>query len=331
MNIYMTSNIRRINELMTMLRKKEKKIKFIVSHKNKTILNKIKTHDIKMLEEKHDNFHKDITTKHNINVIISNYAKETFDNLVDNCQINIICPVQTKKDLDILNNKFLIYNELKDKLILPKYSLIQNKEEFEEQIKDFSKNKICIKPVVSIYGIGFYKIVKTKKPKRQYKMSIDEYDTKLKGKQNLLMEYLPGFEYSCDTICDNGRLIVCFIRKKINDDLQQLVFNESIYKDIEYIVNKFNLHGTINLQFKEDINKIPNFLEVNPRISGGFYKSLVNHKFTNEMTNLYSNTYLKLLKNEYISDDEITKNKEFLKSTLKQQKIFLHDIPQKSF
>ena len=87
----------------------------------------------------------------------------------------------------------------------------------------------------------------------------------------LVLEYLPGTEWSLDCVCRDGRLIVGVARRKLGR-AQRLEIDGPIFAIARHAIASFGLSGLINLQFKAasvDDDSDVRLLEINPRMSGG--------------------------------------------------------------
>ena len=89
----------------------------------------------------------------------------------------------------------------------------------------------------------------------------------------LVMEYLPGKEYSVDVLADNGRSIVIIPRTrdyiKAGISFEATTVNhKEIIRYTDKIVRKLKLNGNIGFQFKEDKKGVPRLIECNPRLQG---------------------------------------------------------------
>lgn len=91
------------------------------------------------------------------------------------------------------------------------------------------------------------------------------------GFRLLVLEYLPGTEWSLDCIArDDGRLVVAVARRKLGR-AQRIEVEGPIFDVAARAIAAFGLSGLINLQFKaasSDVEDI-RLLEINPRMSGG--------------------------------------------------------------
>lgn len=90
----------------------------------------------------------------------------------------------------------------------------------------------------------------------------------------LLMEYLPGREYTVDCLCDlAGRLLVVSIRERIKikggiSMIARIVENQEIQETAERIAEKLRFKGGWFFQVREDKSGVPRLLEINVRIAG---------------------------------------------------------------
>jgi carbamoyl-phosphate synthase large subunit len=117
----------------------------------------------------------------------------------------------------------------------------------------YTTSDLCMKPTNSNGGRGFERI--------------DNPENKL------IMEYLPGREWSVDCLADNRKAIAIIprTRDKIKAAISvetTVTFNEKIINDCKKIIESFNLFGPIGFQFKEDKNGTPKIIECNPRCQG---------------------------------------------------------------
>ena len=86
----------------------------------------------------------------------------------------------------------------------------------------------------------------------------------------MVMEYLPGMEYSVDVLADHGK-IEYMIGRESNVVLASipqeatLAKNDEAYKIAEEIVGSLKLDGNLDLDFKFDEQGHPKLMEINPR------------------------------------------------------------------
>jgi carbamoyl-phosphate synthase large subunit len=89
----------------------------------------------------------------------------------------------------------------------------------------------------------------------------------------ILMEYLPGEEYSVDALALNGKALYIIPRKRITalggpSIVGEIVENKEVRRFVENVIGIFNLHLNINIQLKYSSKNMPLIVEINPRTSG---------------------------------------------------------------
>jgi carbamoyl-phosphate synthase large subunit len=200
----------------------------------------------------------------------------------------IYVSVSNPESLATANNKYLLMKFCKESGIpIPDFRLVNSIDEFRNAAKElgYPDNKICFKPPVS-NGLRGFRIIEdsqdrlfslmNEKPNNIY-IGFDEFISICKGgtffPELVVMEYLPGDEYSVDVLVDNGRFISAIPRSR--DYIKMgISFVGTVTKDEEIIgysrriVEGLLLNGNIGLQFKRDINGIPKIIESNPRVQG---------------------------------------------------------------
>lgn len=146
--------------------------------------------------------------------------------------------------------------------------------------------RVCVKPVRSIYGLGF-RLIDDGKSSLDRLLSNDsftigsaEFAAALAGAEGrrpfLTMEYLAGDERSIDCLALDGRLVRAVVRCKsqtAQGRWQLIEDNPEAWAIAERVIAEFRLNGLINIQTRERIHANDRreqcFLEVNPRMSGG--------------------------------------------------------------
>jgi carbamoyl-phosphate synthase large subunit len=93
--------------------------------------------------------------------------------------------------------------------------------------------------------------------------------------QVVLMEYLPGMDYSVDVLADKGRILFIVPRRRFKaiggpSQLGDVFWNQEIVDLVRLIVNTFGFDSNVNIQLKysEPPNISPKVYEINPRVSG---------------------------------------------------------------
>lgn len=200
----------------------------------------------------------------------------------------IAVSVSDPEPLNTANNKYLLMKYCRENNIpVPGFYLVKSMGEFKEAATQLGhpEEKICFKPPVS-NGLRGFRIIEesqdrlfsllNEKPNNVY-IGFDEFISICNAgsyfPELILMEYLPGDEYSVDVLVDNGKYISAIPRSR--DHIKMgISFVGTVVKDNEIIdysrkvVEGLKLNGNIGLQFKRDKNGIPKIIESNPRVQG---------------------------------------------------------------
>ena len=196
--------------------------------------------------------------------------------------------VSDPKPLEIAINKGKLYEFLRKKEIpTPDAIMVNSLAEFERAVfkLGYPDVPVCVKPQISKGGRGF----------RILKKDIDKVDLLINYKPDntittlediisileianpfpklVVMEYLPGKEYSVDLLVKGGEPLITIPRSR---DLTKLGIsfigtvedNKEIREMANKIVRAIGLDYNINLQLKYSSEGIPKIIEVNPRVSG---------------------------------------------------------------
>jgi len=186
--------------------------------------------------------------------------------------------------LALLNNKADFYASLNpDVAKTMEFIAVNNYADFDTAVATLSARheKICVKPAISVYGLGF-RILDTQRDSITQILKGVEYQIPLQelrqGMNNtpqfetlLVMEHLGGHEWSVDCAGKQGNLLCSVQRKKslLAGHGQTIDNNSAISGMVERLTSHYRLNGIYNIQFKEGIHG-PRLLEINPRPSGGF-------------------------------------------------------------
>lgn len=203
-------------------------------------------------------------------------------------QNGIYISVSDPEPLKIANNKYLLMKFCREmKIPVPDFYLVKSLNEFRDAAVKlgYPGNKICFKPPVS-NGLRGFRIIEegqdrlysliNEKPNNIY-ISFDEFASICKDPKSfpelIVMEYLPGDEYSVDVLVNNGKFLSAIPRSR--DYIKMgISFVGTVIEDNEIIefsrkiVEGLRLNGNIGLQFKRDNNGIPKIIESNPRVQG---------------------------------------------------------------
>jgi len=189
--------------------------------------------------------------------------------------------------LMIANDKAKLFARFTDKAWIPWYRAVQSLPAFIEAVHalGYPHLPVCFKPAVSKGSRGFRILdahansldrLLNWKPDGT-RTSLDSMLEVLKEAQTfpefLVMEYLPGLEYSVDTLVANGKMLLAIPRSR--DEIRlgicyrgRVEHNSELIDLSQYVVEELGLAYNINLQFRYDREGRPKLLEINPRVSG---------------------------------------------------------------
>jgi len=201
---------------------------------------------------------------------------------------NIKVSISNEKVLRIINNKYFLMDYCRQNNIpTPCFYLVKNYKDFETAVFNlgYPKNIVCFKPPVS-NGLRGFRILNEKvnrldllmnyKPDNVFS-SLKEIKPVLKNARSfpklIVMEYLPGEEYSVDVLANEGIPIIVIprLREKLKMGISfagKTVYDKKIIDYSKKIVTLLKLNGNIGLQFKRDQEGVPKIIESNPRVQG---------------------------------------------------------------
>ncbi len=190
--------------------------------------------------------------------------------------------------LRIANNKHLLMDLAENLGIpVPRFFIAKTQNEMNKAIKKlgYPKKNVCIKPPVS-NGMRGFRILTEKvnmadlllnqKPTGIY-TTLRELKLVLQQARRfpplLVMEYLPGREYSVDVLAKDGNALIVVPRERLVlkngiSFIGMVVNNKKIINATEKLVRSLKLNGCVGFQFKEDSRGVPKLIESNPRLQG---------------------------------------------------------------
>ena len=196
--------------------------------------------------------------------------------------------VSAPEGLRIANNKWLLMSACAGQGIpTPVFRRVGSWSEFQEAVYSlgYPGVPVCVKPPVS-RGLRGFRILRddidrldlliNHKP-NDITTNLEELSGVLRDAQPfpelLIMEYLPGREYTVDVLADRGKAltVVPRLREKMRMGVSFACITDNNPEVIGYsssIVSLLGLHGNIGLQFKLDESGIPKTIESNPRLQG---------------------------------------------------------------
>ncbi|MEY4590361.1 MAG: hypothetical protein RL497_2437 [Pseudomonadota bacterium] len=142
-------------------------------------------------------------------------------------------------------------------------------------------DKLCIKPASGVFGLGF-SVLDEKRSCAEillegiaYHINVQDLRRGLgelgQFKKMLVMEFLPGHEYSVDCLAHQGQLITAVPRRKSNaqGQGQTIDLRDDILQSVAKLATDYQLNGFFNAQFRERKHGGLGLLEINARLSGG--------------------------------------------------------------
>lgn len=228
--------------------------------------------------------------EHSIDLILPITTKEIITlsqrkHLFENEGIEVV--VSNYESLRIANNKGLLLKHLSENGVeTPAFKICNSTTEFKHAAKDlgYPENQFVFKPTIANGSRGF-RIVSNSinrsdllfnyKPNNLH-ISYSEILEILEAKENpelVLMEYIPGTEYSIDCLISKGstNYIIPRKRSQIRAGVSiagEIEHNQAIIDYCKDILNTLDLEGPIGIQVKLDSKGIPKILEINPRLQG---------------------------------------------------------------
>ena len=174
-------------------------------------------------------------------------------------------------------------------LAVPKHHTVHTWPELAEAAAQlgYPARPVCLKPASapSGGGHGFWILdatldriadTLTSRP-GSHTTTLEQLELRLAGAETLpellVMEYLPGDEYSVYILAERGRMLACVPQRR--DDLMiSYSFSATVVDepDVERlcrgIVEELGLHSLVNVQVRRDDRGQPKLVEVNPRVGG---------------------------------------------------------------
>lgn len=192
--------------------------------------------------------------------------------------------------LRIANSKLELYNFFAQHDFVPEYRLAATIESVTQAVYDlgYPQQPVCVKPAQGEGGKGFRIITDEKidifnEPPGTPKVSLDAYIHQLKALESIpelvVMEYLPGREYSVDCVCKEGKVHICIPRQRIETTMGVATVslvekNDELIALSEEIIRALKLSYNINIQFKYSKGEKPKLVEINPRVSGSLVANM---------------------------------------------------------
>lgn len=234
-----------------------------------------------------------ICKKSKVDVVIPNSAPEILAisrnlHLLHSNKIFATVPIYNSVKKTMSKNE--TYEILKEnKIPVPEFYLVNNENEFHGALRTmgYPNNPICFKPsdYGSSGGARGFRILRKENSigdiilKNKPGSSEIDYETALRlfsenKKLNLLvMEYLPGDEYSVYVLANKGKMEYCIpqLRERLEQSYSfeaSVKKNDKIHQICNEITKVMNLDYNSNIQIKLSRNNQPKVVEINPRMGG---------------------------------------------------------------
>lgn len=194
--------------------------------------------------------------------------------------LTLVTGALSLKNLQAMDNKGRFTRTCQSAgLAVPDTLEVHNVDELAAAVDELGNQfPVCVKPVVGIFGQGFWLLKKDADPFACFadpdlrvvetRRFIDAYADSQKQGPLLVMRYLPGEEHSVDIVCEAGVVIAAVARCKING-FQHLSREGDVIDLARQAAALFGCDGIINIQTRRDEDGKPFLLEINPRPSGG--------------------------------------------------------------
>lgn len=137
---------------------------------------------------------------------------------------------------------------------------------------------LCVKPVVGIYGMGFWRFDDNAPPMAAFthpdnrkvhpELYLHALAQQAEFEPLVLMPYLPGPEYSVDMLVSQGKVLAAVARRK-EGSLQYLEQSGEAYELALRCAELMQADGLVNVQTRHNDEGRPVLLEINMRPSGG--------------------------------------------------------------
>lgn len=201
--------------------------------------------------------------------------------------------------LEIANDKLKLLRYLKENgLHCAEFRSVNTIDELKIAAEElgYPMKKVCVKATNGSGSRGFrildaqtsrYDKFFHDKPSSS-ELDIEEFISILNERDNfpelIIMEFLPGDEYTVDALADKGRVLYCCCRKSLRMENSIMLDSEVVHRpDIETmctsIIERLGLDGNIGFDIRENEDGQALIMECNPRITAGipvFYYAGVN-------------------------------------------------------
>ncbi len=204
-------------------------------------------------------------------------------------EIGTTVSVSALEALSIANNKLSLFDFMKkNDLPCAKYHAVHSREELKKyaELLGYPEKKVCVKATDGSGSRGFRILSETasrldmflhEKPTSgviTLKELLDILEEADDFPELLIMEYLPGEEYSVDLLADHGKVLISCCRKSLRMEnsimLEAVVVDDPAVIDLcTQVTEALKLDGNIGFDIRKREDGTPFIMECNPRITAG--------------------------------------------------------------
>ena len=197
--------------------------------------------------------------------------------------------VSDEASLEIANDKIKLFDYMTQHSIpCAEYKAVHSFSELESAVKEmgYPTKRVCVKATRGSGSRGF-RIIDETRPR--FEMYMHEKPNscyirlaELKGilaeadefPELMVMEHLPGNEYTVDLLADKGRVLYCCCRKSLGMDNgimlnSEVVENNTVEALCKAVTENLKLDGNIGFDVLEREDGTPFIVECNPRLTAG--------------------------------------------------------------
>lgn len=207
-------------------------------------------------------------TEKNIDIIIPSDIESSF--FLSKFKNNLICktfPIADKKNLEILNNKWLFYNFLLNLNILTPGTVLINREKDKKNIKGgFMEFPVILKPLNKGGGEGVEKI---EDQNQLLKVILSS-----KYSQLIKQKFIAGQDIDLSVLAINGKIIAHTIQIRKKEGIEFLE-DKKILDIGKKIISKLRYNGLVHFDMRKDFQNSIYMVEANPRIWASIVASLI--------------------------------------------------------
>lgn len=215
-----------------------------------------------------------IAMRHRGNLVL---ARERFESI----GVRLAAGATTLDSIDLCEHKDRFYDAMRlAGLPVPLAFVAHTPGGLMEAIEkvEAAGHGVCVKPVLGVYGRGYWRLERGRPLHDLFSgevahtvdtdVFVDAFARAESPAPLVVMQHLPGDEYSVDCVVDRGEVVAAVRRRKVST--WQEISTSGIEVDIaREVAARCQLDGLVNVQTRADAIGAPNVLEVNTRPSGG--------------------------------------------------------------